>query len=156
MAMPVTDPLSRQRLAAMGIDVWVQRQPMVATQSRPAATAEAAVEHSLRIRMASGSGDWLLVQREPWSGRHEQLLADITAVIGADRCRFGQWAISDSAGVPVAELESRGIVHVLAFGEPPRAVDSSQVCLVPPLVDIAAGAAARRHLWQALAPRLGR
>jgi len=152
--MPVTDPRSRQRLEAMGIDVWVERRPAVETAAQPAASVEAAGEPGLRIRMASGSGDWLLVQREPWSGRHEQLLADITALIGADRCRFGQWAISDSAGVPVAELESRGIGHVLAFGEPPRAVSASQVCLVPVLDEVAASADARRQLWQALAPRL--
>jgi len=152
--MPITDPRSRQRLAAMGIDVWLQRRPAVETVAGQAAPSELPGEQGLRIRMASGGGDWLLVQREPWSGRHEQLLADITAVIGADRCRFGQWAISDSAGVPVEELDSRGIRHVLAFGDAPRAVTSNQVCLVPPLEDIAAGAEARRRLWQALAPRL--
>jgi len=152
--MPITDPRSHQRLAAMGIDVWVQRRPAIEAMGGQAALSELSAGQGLRIRMASGSGDWLLVQREPWSGRHEQLLADITAVIGADRCRFGQWAISDSAGVPVEELDSRGIRHVLAFGEPPRAVATSRVCLVPPLEDIAAGAEARRRLWQALAPRL--
>ncbi len=154
--MPVTDPRSRQRLAAMGIDVWVRRQPAAETVIRPAATAEAADEQGLRIRMASGGGDWLLVQREPWSGQHEQLLADITAVIGAERCRFGQWAISDSAGVPVSELESRGIAHVLAFGEPPRAVSAAPVCQVSSLEEIATSAEARRGLWQALAPRMAR
>lgn len=152
--MPVTDPHSRHRLAAMGIDVWLKRDLPQESVAQPAVPVEATGEHGLRIRMASGSGDWLLVQREPWSGRHEQLLADITALIGAVHCRFGQWAVSDSAGVPVAELESRGIRHVLAFGEPPRAVTSSRVCLVPPLEEVAASADARRRLWQALSPRV--
>ena len=152
--MAVTDPHSRQRLAAMGIDVWLRREAPAESVVRPAVPTEAAGEQGLRIRMGSGSGDWLLVQREPWSGRHEQLLADITGLIGTERCRFGQWAVSDSAGVPVSELETRSIRHVLAFGEPPRAVTVSQICLVPSLEELAASADARRRLWQALAPRL--
>jgi hypothetical protein len=149
--MPIPDPQSRQRLATMGIDLWLRRD-------RPAdpVVAEAALagapDRNLRIRMASGSGEWLLVQREPWSGAHEKLLADIKAVMGADHCRFGQWAVSDSAGVPVDELESCGVRHVIAFGVPPRAVDAGTVTLAPALEEIASSADAKRRLWQLLAP----
>jgi hypothetical protein len=152
--MPIPDSTSRQRLAAMGIDVWVRRQAVPVTPEQALQSDSAPTDPNLRIRVSSGDGDWVLVQREPWSGRHEQLLADITALIGAERCRYGQWAVSDSAGVPVAELDSRGIAHVLAFGEVPRPVSSPRVCLVPALDEVATSADARRRLWQVLAPRL--
>lgn len=153
--MPMTDPASRRRLAVMGIDVWVRRTQPPEPPAHPVAEDASPSDPALRIRVSSGAGDWVLVQREPWSGRHEQLLADITALIGTDRCRYGQWAVSDSAGVPVAELDSRGIGHVLAFGEPPRHVNLNQVCLAPALEDLAISADARRRLWQVLAPELG-
>ena len=146
------DTHSRQRLAAMGIDVWLRRDRPAAVADVHAQSAPVDADSSLRIRMASGSGEWLLVQREPWSGQHDKLLADIVAVMGADQCRFGQWAVSDSAGVPIAELESRGIRHVIAFGVPPRESGTEPVHLAPALDELANSAKARRRLWQVLAP----
>ena len=150
--MPMPDTRSRQRLAAMGIEVWVRREQFAEPAVAELTSATKPADTGLRIRMASGSGDWLLVQREPWAGTHEKLLADITATVGADRCRFGQWAVSDSAGVPVDELASRGIRFVLAFGVPPREVGQAAVHQAPALDDLATSAKARRRLWHLLAP----
>lgn len=148
--MPDLD--SRRRLAAMGIDVWVSRGRSRRMADATADAGSASADRSLRIRMASGSGEWLLVQREPWAGQHEKLLADIMAVMGADQCRFGQWAVSDSAGVPINELESRGIRHLIAFGEAPREAGAGPVIRAPALDELAGSAKARRHLWQLLGP----
>lgn len=153
--MPTPDANSRERLAAMGIDVWLRRDRHDDVAVADSAPVAASADNSLRIRMASGSGEWLLVQREPWSGQHEKLLADIMAVLGPDRCRFGQWAVSDSAGVPVAELQSRGIAHVIAFGQPPREAGAGPVHLAPALDEVATSARARRRLWQLLGPLVG-
>ncbi|HSH26389.1 MAG TPA: hypothetical protein VK972_01245, partial [Wenzhouxiangella sp.] len=79
------------------------------------------------------------------------LLGDIQATIGSARCRFGQWARSDSAGVPVDELDSRGVRHVLAFGNAPP---ETGVHSAPDLSRLATSAEARRRLWQILAEAL--
>ena len=150
--MPMADMHSRRRLADMGIDVWLLRGRSADTTDVDAQSASVDADSNLRIRMASGSGEWLLVQREPWSGQHDKLLADIMAVMGVDQCRFGQWAVSDSAGVPISELDSRGIRHVIAFGVPPRESGTGPVHLAPALEEVATSAKARRRLWQVLAP----
>lgn len=151
---------SRERMAALGIDVWVRRSRVrartgvEASQGTPE-PAEGAAQGAVRVRLASGEGDWLLVQDAPWDGRHETLLGDIQATIGSARCRFGQWAHSESAGVSIDELGSRGIRHLLAFGTVPDAVDGGQVLLAPALPDLAVSADARRRLWQELTAALG-
>lgn len=158
---------SRERLAALGIDVWVRRDRRrdASGDERPAkavghGTGQAGVAPEMgrgvpRVRMASGDGDWLLVQEAPWDGRHDILLGDIQATIGSARCRFGQWAHSDSAGVSLEELESRGIRHVLVFGEAPEPAAGAGVHLAPDLPRLAASAEARRRLWQLLAGEVG-
>lgn len=154
--MSIPDAASRQRLAAMGIDVWMARgqEPVVAAPAAVAGQGAHDVDDELRIRMASGTGRWLLVQHEPWSGAHEQLLADIMATLGSQDCRFGQWAVSDSAGVTLDDLGERGIEHVLAFGPAPRPVSGSRVHQAPALDELARDGNARRQLWQILAPLL--
>lgn len=152
-----TSRASRERLEAMGIDVWVQRA------ARAEATAEAdesadsgtsaPTSASARVRMASGDGDWLLVQDEAWDGRHDRLLGDIQATIGSARCRFGQWAHSETAGVAVEELPSRDVRHVLAFGTVPGMI-GERVLVAPTLEDIGRRPEARRRLWQLLAAAL--
>lgn len=159
--MAIPEGATRQRLAALGIDVWVRRdrvvkpirptEPAISDPVQPGAAAD-----RLRVRMASGSGEWLLVQPDPWSGKHEQLLADITATIGADRCRFGQWAVSESAGISLGDLGERGVGHVLAFGQPPRPVCEEFIHLVPTLNELAADGQARRRLWKVLSSLVGR
>lgn len=149
---------SRERLEALGIDVWVRRG--LSSSRRPARESFAAPDAAgtapvLRVRMASGDGDWLLVQDAAWDGRHEVLLGDIQAAIGSARCRFGQWAHSESAGVRLDELDSRGVSRVLVFGDPPddgQAV--GRVVAAPPLESLASQPEARRRLWQLLAPEL--
>lgn len=154
--MPIPDPASRRRLAAMGIEVWAlrttPREPLSAQTSWDAGEAEP--DSGLRIRMASGTGRWLLVQGMPWSGEHETLLADIMATLGPQECRFGQWAVSDSAGVDLEGLKERGVEHVLAFGEVPRPVEHDRVHRAPALEELAQRPEARRRLWQILAPHL--
>ena len=105
--------------------------------------------------MASGDGDWLLVQDAPWDGRHDTLLGDIQAAIGSARCRFGQWAHSDSAGVAVDDLASRGVRHVLVFGEAPVGVNLPGVLLAPGLAELGGGAEARKRLWQLVSAEIG-
>lgn len=153
--MPLPDAASRERLAELGIDLWLLRG-----RARPGSVdqpADAAADSgsSPRLRLASGDGDWLLVQDAPWDGRHARLLDDIQAAIGTARCRFGQWAHSDSAGVGVDQLESRGIRQVLAFGAVPGSGLPETVLVAPGLEQLATRAEARRRLWQLLAPRLG-
>ena len=155
---------SRERLAALGIDVWVRRdrrppetpsttdsiQPLVGATTNPG--RERLVP---RVRMASGDGDWLLVQDAPWDGRHDDLLGDIQAAIGSARCRFGQWAHSDSAGVALDELESRGVCHVLVFGSvPPGAPRDSAALVVGELPELAKNGQTKRHLWRLLVEAL--
>lgn len=151
---------SRERLAALGIDVWLRRErgrtsagPSAPAPEAPApeVTRPGAGDAVARVRMASGDGDWLLVQDSPWDGRHDVLLGDIQATIGSARCRFGQWAHSHSAGVPVDELDSRGVVHVLAFGEPPPGAMEQGVLVAPELSVLSTSADARRRLWRKLA-----
>lgn len=138
----------------MGIELWLQRE------ARPSA-ASAAAEHAAaepRVRMAAGSGAWLLVQRRPWDGRHAELLADLQALLGAAQCRFGQWADSREAGLALSELSERGVRQVLAFGPLARPVSEAGIGLLelPPLDELATSGAARRSLWQALRPLLRR
>lgn len=154
---------SRERLAALGIDVWVRRgrrppaPAAVAETARPAPTevaASVAGHAAPRVRMASGDGDWLLVQDAPWDGRYDKLLGDIQAAIGSARCRFGQWAHSDSAGVSLEELGSRGVRHLLVFGEAPAGASDHGVVRSPELAQLATSAEARRRLWRLLAAEL--
>lgn len=149
-------PSSRERLAALGIDVWVHRdrRPVRSTTADAVSADLAASETGSglpRVRMASGDGDWLLVQDAPWDGRYEVLLGDIQATIGSARCRFGQWAHSDSAGVSLDDLDSRGVRHVLVFGEAPDGATEQGVFLAPGLPQLAASGKARRRLWRLLA-----
>ncbi|WP_376695878.1 hypothetical protein [Wenzhouxiangella sp. EGI_FJ10305] len=155
----IPSPASHQRLQALGIDVWVRRDRRAAASRLPEVeqadeTPSRLGPETPRVRMASGDGDWLLVQDAPWDGRHETLLGDIQAAIGSARCRFGQWAHSDSAGVSVAELDSRGIRHLLVFGRAPDGTDGVGVILAPELPQLATSAEARRHLWRLLAAEL--
>ncbi|NEZ04556.1 hypothetical protein G4Y73_10385 [Wenzhouxiangella sp. XN201] len=157
--MPLPDAASRARLTELGIDLWVLR-----SRARPASQAEPEVAQprhaesvsglSPRLRLASGDGDWLLVQDSPWDGRHGRLLDDIQAAIGTGRCRFGQWAHSDSAGVGVDQLETRGIRRVLAFGDVPGRNLPDTVLVAPGLDQLATAADARKHLWQLLSAEL--
>lgn len=150
-----------QRLSDMGIEVWQLRRTQAAADSVavPASRAEAAGPAAAdmappRLRMASGSGDWLLVQDQPWAGHHDQLLNDIQATLGSQRCRFAQWADSDSAGVAIDELGQRGIRHLLVFGKLPAGRPQAHVHIAPSLDELATHAEARRALWQLLAPLL--
>lgn len=127
----------QHRLKAIGIDVWVSRQAAV-------------VGEDARVRLASGHGPWLLVQRQPWRGQFEALLADITATLGVDQCRFGQWANSQEAGVAVSELAGRGVRHLISFGTPPKPDASGMVIEVPTMQEIHDHPEARQVLWQSL------
>lgn len=118
-------------------------------------SAAAPAELEARVRLASGDGDWLLVQRRPWDGRHAQMIADIQALLGLARCRFGQWADSREAGHALSELKGRGICYLLSFGPPPPQAERPEVIEVAILDELVASAEARRHLWRALQPRLG-
>lgn len=155
---------SRERLAALGIDIWVRRDRRVPGTAATPDPVRSGVGEAMdsgvaavvpRVRMASGDGDWLLVQDAPWDGRFDALLGDIQAAIGSARCRFGQWAHSDSAGVALDELDSRGVRHVLAFGSPaPGSPEDGTVLCVPELSRIATSARARKQLWRLLAEAL--
>lgn len=101
--MPLPGSVSRGRLAAMGIELW-RRRPSPDETGRG------------RIRLASGSGDWLLVMSGNVPDHCSALLADVTAAIGRERCRFGHWAGSPDAGVGPEEWDTRGIRNVLVFG----------------------------------------
>lgn len=154
------DPASLQRLAAMGIQVWQRRERM--DVPAPMAETQAAVppsdfaEHgAVRIRLSSGDGDWLLVQRQPWRGQHEGLLADIRATLGPERCRFGQWVADSAAGEGPQELQARGVRQVLSFGPPPRAIDWPDLLIGPGLDELVSEVEARKRLWQLLGPVLG-
>jgi hypothetical protein len=139
---------SRQRLALIGIDLWVTRPGL------PDAEALAMDADEPRIRLLSGSGDWVLVQRQPWRGDHGALMADIQATLGPERCRFGQWAEPGNAGVGPTELQARGVRHVLSFGPSLDPVDWPMLVESPPLADLAADPKARETFWRRLAPLL--
>ena len=98
---------SARRLKAMGIDLW-QRRPVRMPQANAV---------PLRIRLAPGSGDWLLICQGGVPEDYRTLLDDILAAIGAARCRFGEWADSSEAGVAADEWQARGIEHVLVFAD---------------------------------------
>lgn len=128
-----------QRLRTMGIEHWVPR---------------GGVEDigELRVRLSSGRGRWLLVQRQPWRGQFASLLADITATLGVEECRFGQWGNTEEAGVAVSELESQAISHVLSFGPPPKGETHPIIIEVPTMQALSEDPNARASLWQAIAP----
>lgn len=148
--MPLPDPASRARLAAMDIAVWVRRSPAAASSG----VAVGAGSAEARVRLASGDGEWLLVQRRPWDGRHAELVADLQALLGPSRCRFGQWADSAESGHALSELSARGIRYLLSFGPPPAHAGQPEVVVASDLDELAASAEARRSLWAALRPRL--
>lgn len=132
-----------RRLEAMGIDVWVPR-------GRPPAPEP---EVGLRVRLAAGDGDWLILAGEATDGEYRPLLRDITAALGRDRCRYGQWSEGAAAGMDLAELDEAGIRHVLALGGWPdaeRAGASPAVIPAPGLAVLHRDGAARRELWTAL------
>ncbi|TVQ40543.1 MAG: hypothetical protein EA370_03535 [Wenzhouxiangella sp.] len=144
---------SLARLQAMGISVWERRQtgPVEAA----AVTAQLADSNDgVRIRLASGEGEWLLVQRQPWGGNPDTILDDIRACLGPARCRFGQWAVGSPAGEDSTELAERGVKHILSFGPSPGG-DWSGLVEAPSLAELAADWRARRALWQQLRPLLG-
>lgn len=146
--MPLPDRMSRGRLAAMGIEVWARRYPAGQAVAADEAPAEP------RVRLASGDGAWLLVQRRPWDGSRAALVADITTLLGTDRCRFGQWSGGSAAGLAVSELSARGIVHIIAFGPLPGPVDEPRLIQAPAVDELAVSAEARRRFWTALRPAL--
>ncbi|MFP4208532.1 MAG: hypothetical protein ACLFSC_07705 [Wenzhouxiangella sp.] len=145
MALP--DPASQARLAAIGIELWRRRES-------PARDAGETILEA-RVRLASGDGAWLLVQKQPWDGRQATLVADITALLGVEQCRFGQWSGGSAAGLALSELADRGIEHVLAFGPLPVGAGDGRLIQAASLDELATSAAARRALWQDLRPALG-
>lgn len=148
--MPIPEPASLKRLEIIGIEVW-QRRARRADDAGVADTAGRTGEPaaSPRVRLASGSGDWLLVTPSAISARYQRLVADLAAAIGPERCRFGQWAGSPVAGTGLDELETRGIHHVLAFG--PLPVSAGDCIEAPELEVLASDGTARRELWLRLA-----
>lgn len=153
------NPASLQRLAAMGIQVWQHRErpsgqqpPSEVQAASPSTDLDA--HGAVRIRLSSGDGEWLLVQRQPWRGQHEKLLADIRATLGPERCRFGQWVADSAAGEGPEELQARGVRRILSFGPPPRTVEWPDLLIAPDLDALASEAEARKKLWQLLAPTM--
>jgi hypothetical protein len=154
------DPASLQRLTAMGIQAWQLRQSASEAEANDGAASAVApadfdAHGAVRIRLSSGDGDWLLVQRQPWRGQQENLLADIRATLGPERCRFGQWVADSAAGEGPDELQARGVRRILSFGSPPREIDWADLLVAPSLDQLASEAEFRRKLWQLLAPVLG-
>jgi len=140
---------TRRRLAVIGVDRWELRAGL------PSAEDLASDAESLRIRLLSGSGDWVLVQRQAWRGDHGTLLSDIQATLGPERCRFGQWAEAESAGVGPAELQARGVKHILSFGAPPELIDWPMLVQGPSIEDLVNRPDARSALWNQLAGLIG-
>ncbi len=155
---------SHRRLEWLGISRWQLRsaQEAIPASSGPVegrdvagATASADTPSSgqaLSIRLASGAGDWLLVQQAPWRGDHAALMDDIRACLGTERCRFGQWARDSAAGEGPAELNQRGVRHILSFGPPPSPASWPGLIVAPALDELAGSAQARQDLWRLLAP----
>ncbi|MGY6630127.1 MAG: hypothetical protein ACXIUL_03875 [Wenzhouxiangella sp.] len=159
------NPSSHRRLEWLGISRWQRRSAsepaatrpeLSAPPSRPEPVAETGAdltaEQALSIRLASGSGDWLLVQQAPWRGDHAALMDDIRACLGTHRCRFGQWAQDSAAGEGQADLAQRGVRQILSFGPPPRSANWPMLIIAPSLDELAGSGDARRALWQLIAP----
>jgi hypothetical protein len=146
------DARSLERLDAMGIPVWHARQSRSGNDQTAIAEDEAAQE--ARIRLSSGDGDWLLVQRQPWRGDHQALLADIMATLGTGRCRFGQWTRDSASGEAGDELSERGVRHILSFGAPQPRPAWSSLLIAPELDELARDSQARKTLWRLIAPQL--
>lgn len=140
--MPIRNETSRARFDAMGIELWELRGRRSAERAPRSAVDPGG---RLRIRLSSGDGDWLLVLEGTVPAACQRLVADITAAVGFERCRFGQWAYSPEAGVGPDEWSQRGIKRVLAFGEP--RIDDDRVIAAPGLDQLAGSADARRTLW---------
>lgn len=138
--MSKLDPAALARLDVMGIAVWERRHVI------PDAAAASADSATGRIRLSSGEGDCLLVQRQPWGGDTNSMLDDIRACIGPERCRFGQWALGSPAGEDPAELAERGISHVLSFG-PALAGQWPGLIEAPSLIELATDWQAKRTFW---------
>ncbi|MCH8476673.1 MAG: hypothetical protein LAT56_01875 [Wenzhouxiangella sp.] len=148
------DPAARSRLAARGISIW-ERRVDAAKAAAAASAAGSRAEPAARVRLASGEGDWLLVQRQPWRGDADGIVNDLRAWIGPARCRFGQWVIDSQSGEDGPELSDRGVRHILSFGPAPG-TDWPGLIETSALAELAADWRARRALWQLLAPVLAR
>lgn len=141
------DARSLRRLEVMGIGVWQRRRVRAAEPAResepiPPARAKAA---PARIRLEAGGGPWLLVVEDIDRSRHERLLGDIIAVLGAEHCRFGSWSDSPESGVAVAEWSAHGIRGALVFED---RYDLPDGCIAAgALEELARAGSARRRLW---------
>lgn len=124
----------------MGIGVWRLR----AREPQP---------ESPRLRLEAGHGDVVVVADEDERSRYRPFLADLVAVIGAERCRYGRWADSPDAGVALDECAAHGIDHIVAFGSPhPRGLG---LINADPLAELIRSGDARRTLWQRIAGLCG-
>lgn len=147
---------SARRLSSIGIALW---------QRRPVRMPQASIGPP-RIRLAPGSGDWLVICEGGVPEDYRSLLDDILAAIGASRCRFGEWADSSEAGVAVDEWQARGIEHVLVFADGNEAnsnrrsartrLDDPRLIESATLAELARSGSARKQLWQQLISRLSR
>src|SRR5690625_6461755 len=97
----------------MGIDVWRRRGAVIAPENEAHETAAAqpapAAVRTPRVRVASGGGDWLLVQEQAWAGHQERLLAEIQATIGPERGAYVPRADCEMAGEADDENERRDV-----------------------------------------------
>lgn len=164
--MTMIDSRAIRTLAAMDIQVWLNRAPKHADagDARPAAATSAdaltgedppAETHlganrtrPVRIRLEAGSGRWLLVVDDADRARHSRLIEDIRAALGNDDCRFGTWSDSAEAGVSTEDWEAHGIRHALVFG----GNAGSGFIQGGELAKLALSAEARRALWHKLKP----
>jgi len=147
-AAEVHGAASRARLEAMGIDLWLLRR----NQDAQPVAAESSASGPTRIRLESGTGEWLIVADEAERAAYRVLLDDLRAVLGPAACRFGKWSDTPEAGIGPDDWQDHGIGQVLVFGDVPA--KAGELLRAEALSVLAESAKARRALWALLRPRL--
>lgn len=141
------DALHLQYLEAMRVPVWVLRKPLAAVQGQ-----------SPRLHLGPGNGALLLVCGEPGESA-TMLAADLARALpeppvwawpeaGEGGCLLGE-AVRDRLLTGIAVC-GQDVARSLFTGEPPSAMGSARVVVLPSMARLSADPDARRDCWRAL------
>ncbi|GAB4171400.1 MAG: hypothetical protein Kow0020_06100 [Wenzhouxiangellaceae bacterium] len=138
---------SIERLAWMGIDVWVLRGREAADAPQASRNPERAAE--------SAPARWLLLVDPVERDRYPELLADLQALFGPASATVVPMADAASAGLTDTGGSARpGAAGLLCFGVPAPHIEGAALVEAPRLDVLAVDADARQALWRALRPHL--
>ncbi|NND43751.1 MAG: hypothetical protein HKN58_00405 [Xanthomonadales bacterium] len=153
----MSSPLQRAYLDAMGIPVWLSREPAVQPAGTETETAPES-QPAMALQLGPGSGPVLLLCQsvsEPASA----LATDIARSL--DQSPVWGWPVAEAEATAVTEVISEGLfTHVIVFGHEtihalfganaPETVGAACVLRAPSLAALADSPAERKSLWRTL------